>query len=240
MMASGGAADDPPVGEGGGRSGNDRRSALLDAAARRFVAVGITKTTMEEISREAGAGKATLYRHFPNKQAVLEALVDRENRRFERTLRQAADAADTPAASVEAAFVAALGFLRAHPMLNKSLSEEPDVVLPYLTLRTGPVARSTIGLLGELIEDGQRAGVFRSMRVDWMAETLFRLLMSFFSLPTMTIDVDDPDEVRAYTRELVASALETSAASHSGSAAQQALVDDPVVTADVDLSSELP
>lgn len=240
MMASRGAADDPEMSDQGRRSGNDRRSALLDAAVQRFVAVGITKTTMEDISREAGAGKATLYRHFPNKQAVVEALVERENRRFERTLRQAAEAAETPAAAVEAAFVAALGFLRAHPMLNKSLTEEPDVLLPYLTLRTGPVARSTIRFLGELIEDGQRAGVFRSMRVDWMAETLFRLLMSFFSLPTMTVDVDDPDEVRAYARELVASALEAGSASHSESAAQQGPVGHPVVTVDIDLSSETP
>lgn len=240
MMARTGPADEPPPGDEGHAARGDRRSALLDAAVRRFVAVGISKTTMEDISREAGAGKATLYRHFRNKQAVVEALVERENRRFERTLREAAEGADTAAAAVETAFVAALGFLRAHPLLNKSLAEEPDVLLPYLTLRTGPVAHSTTSLFGELIEQGQRAGVFRSVRVEWMAETLFRLLMSFFSLPTMTIDVDDPDEVRAYTRELVASLLEADAGSSSGPAAAEEPVVELPVDVDTDLSSENP
>lgn len=209
-MAGSASADEPPSASssGGGPSpGGDRRTTLLDAAVRRFVAVGITKTTMEDISREAGAGKATLYRHFPNKQAVVEALVERENHRFDRELRQAAREADSPARGLEDVFVAALRFLRTHPMLNKSLAEEPDVLLPYLTLRSGPVARSTTALFRELIESAQRAGAAPSMRVDWAAETLFRLLMSFFSLPTMTIDVDELAEVRAYARELAASVL---------------------------------
>lgn len=240
MMARTEAVDETPVPGDEGSPTGDRRSALLDAAVRRFVAVGITKTTMEDIAREAGAGKATLYRHFRNKQAVVEALVERENRRFERTLREAAEAADTPTAAVEAAFVAALGFLRAHPMLNKSLAEEPDVLLPYLTLRTGPVAHSTIRLLGELIETGQQAGVFRPMRVDWMAETLFRLLMSFFSLPLMTVDVDDPDEVRAYTRELVASVLEVDLASPSSGSPAVRVSAGPSTPVEVRLSSEHP
>lgn len=239
MARTGPTGETPASGDEHPAAGGGRRSALLDAAVRRFVAVGISKTTMEDISREAGAGKATLYRHFRNKQAVVEALVERENRRFERTLREAAEAAETPDTAVETAFVAALEFLRAHPMLNKSLAEEPDVLLPYLTLRTGPVARSTIGLFSELIEDGQRTGVFRSVRGDWMAETLFRLLMSFFSLPTMTIDVDDPDEVRAYTRELVASVLEVDTVSPSDSPAPQMSGIQPGAV-DVDLSSENP
>lgn len=207
-MASSATADESRSAEKARPARADRRTALLDAAVVRFVAVGIAKTTMEDIAREAGAGKATLYRHFPNKAAVVEALVERENRRFERTLRRAVDGAVGHSAAVEDAFVAALGFLRSHPMLNKSLAEEPHTVLPYLTLRTGPLAQSTLELFRELVEGGIAARVFRPVRADWAAETLFRLLMSFFSLPAMAVDVDDPEEIRAYARGLVAGGLE--------------------------------
>ena len=179
----------------------------MDAAARRFVAVGIGKTTMEDIAREAGAGKATLYRYFANKTTLVDALVARENVRFERDLRRAADAADGAASKVEAAFVAALDFLRSHPMLNKSLHEEPDILLPYLTLRSGPIVQSGMGLFTEIIADGVRSGQFRAVRPEWAAETLFRLLMSFYTLPVIAISIDDPDEVRAYARGLVAGGL---------------------------------
>lgn len=184
-----------------------RDVSLLDAATRRFVAVGIAKTTMEDIAREAGAGKATLYRYFPNKTAVVQALVERENERFARQLRRAAEGAPTAADKVESAFVAALAFLRTHPMLNKSLREEPDVLLPYLTLRSGPITQSGMVLFTEVIRDGVASGEFRPVNPEWAAETLFRLVLSFFTLPVLAIRVDDAGQVREYARGLVAGGL---------------------------------
>ena len=44
------------------------------AAARKAFAEGGESTALEEIARRAGVGIGTLYRHFPNRQALLEAL----------------------------------------------------------------------------------------------------------------------------------------------------------------------
>src|SRR3954469_16264226 len=44
------------------------------AAARAAFAEGGESTALEEIARRAGVGIGTLYRHFPNRQALLEAL----------------------------------------------------------------------------------------------------------------------------------------------------------------------
>jgi AcrR family transcriptional regulator len=44
------------------------------AAAREAFAEGGEATALEEIARRAGVGIGTLYRHFPNRQALLEAL----------------------------------------------------------------------------------------------------------------------------------------------------------------------
>jgi len=188
-----------------GATGRD--ASLLDAASRRFVAVGIAKTTMEDIAREAGAGKATLYRYFPNKSAVVDALVARENERFTRRLTRAVAQADTAAHKIESAFVAALDFLRSHSMLNKSLREEPDILLPYLTLRSGPMVQTGMRIFREVIEVGVRSGEFRPVHPEWAAETIFRLVMSFFSLPPLAIRVDDPAQVREYAHGLVAGTL---------------------------------
>jgi AcrR family transcriptional regulator len=49
-------------------------------AAREAFAEGGESTALEEIARRAGVGIGTLYRHFPNRQALLEALyVDEVN-----------------------------------------------------------------------------------------------------------------------------------------------------------------
>jgi AcrR family transcriptional regulator len=44
------------------------------SAAREAFAEGGESTALEEIARRAGVGIGTLYRHFPNRQALLEAL----------------------------------------------------------------------------------------------------------------------------------------------------------------------
>ena len=44
------------------------------AAAREAFAEGGEATSLEEIARRAGVGIGTLYRHFPNRQALLEAV----------------------------------------------------------------------------------------------------------------------------------------------------------------------
>jgi AcrR family transcriptional regulator len=53
------------------------RQLLIDAAKEGFAAVGLT-VSLEEIARRAGVGIGTLYRHFPSREAVMEAVYRRE------------------------------------------------------------------------------------------------------------------------------------------------------------------
>ena len=53
------------------------RQSLIDAAKAGFTDVGIN-VSLEEIARRAGVGIGTLYRHFPSREAVVEAVYRRE------------------------------------------------------------------------------------------------------------------------------------------------------------------
>jgi AcrR family transcriptional regulator len=75
------------------------RAHILETARRLFQERGVEAVTMTDISEAAGVGKGTLYRHFENKMAVSEALLDDEQRQhqaqtFER-IRTQTDAAAT-------------------------------------------------------------------------------------------------------------------------------------------------
>ena len=74
-----------PAGGGHERSDAARnRRAVLEAARALFDERGVTCVTMEEISRAAGVGKGTLYRRFPNKGVLCQALLDEPTREFQR------------------------------------------------------------------------------------------------------------------------------------------------------------
>lgn len=181
-----------------------RAADLLDAAGRLFARQGIARTTMEEIAQQAAAGKATLYRHFENKQAVVGALVERETARLARRLQRVLAGPEPVPDRLEEAFVAGLDFLRTHPLLAGGLRRDAEVLLPFLTSSDGPVARALLPLFATTIAEGVADGQLRSLRADWAAETLFRLLLSFLASPALGVALDDPAEVRAYAHGLIA------------------------------------
>ncbi|QNE47228.1 TetR/AcrR family transcriptional regulator [Glaciihabitans sp. INWT7] len=57
------------------RAKADRRTALLDSAARLFAERGFDRVSMEDLGSAAGVSGPAVYRHFPGKQSVLAALL---------------------------------------------------------------------------------------------------------------------------------------------------------------------
>ena len=67
------------------------RDRLLDAAERLLARLGYQKTTMEDLAREAGLGKRTIYLHFAGKEEVMLSTIDRIVERLLDSLREAAN-----------------------------------------------------------------------------------------------------------------------------------------------------
>jgi AcrR family transcriptional regulator len=64
------------------------RELVIEAARERFSELGLD-CQMEDVARTAGVGVGTVYRHFPNKEALIDALIDD---RFDRITEKAAEA----------------------------------------------------------------------------------------------------------------------------------------------------
>lgn len=59
------------------------RIKIVEAARVSFEEHGVTRVTMEDVARAAGVGKGTLYRRFPNKGLLCQALLDEPTRRVQ-------------------------------------------------------------------------------------------------------------------------------------------------------------
>src|ERR671914_2805432 len=56
----------------------ERRTQILEAAARSFVRSGFHRTTMQDVAAEAGMSPGNLYRYFPSKDAIVIGLTERD------------------------------------------------------------------------------------------------------------------------------------------------------------------
>jgi AcrR family transcriptional regulator len=125
------------------------------AAAREAFAEGGDSTALEEIARRAGVGIGTLYRHFPNRQALLEALYVDE---VEEVCRSAAELEQVePWEALRAWFERFIGYIATKQALASELMNyvERDAQV----FRTSREALFTAG--GPLLERAQAAGVVR-------------------------------------------------------------------------------
>lgn len=169
---------------------------------------GVGKTTIDDIAREAGCSRATLYRYFGTKQDLITTAVRSEVERITTAARLEADAA----ASLEDAAVAILGTVGAavaeQAALRFVVTNEWELLLPYLTFSGGDRFLTAAGaaiapLLGRFLgpERAERAG-------EWIA----RVGLSLWLSPTAPCSLTDPEALRAYVHSFVLPALEPTSA----------------------------
>ncbi|HEY6582251.1 MAG TPA: helix-turn-helix domain-containing protein [Rubrobacter sp.] len=97
-----------PSGRGERRDAARNRRLILDTARMLFGERGVTCVTMEEIARASGVGKGTLYRRFPNKGFLCQALLDEPTRRLQQQTLEVLRKSETSALEKIDAFLDAL------------------------------------------------------------------------------------------------------------------------------------
>jgi AcrR family transcriptional regulator len=174
---------------------------ILDAALAQFERDGIRRSSVEAVARRAGVTRVTVYRRFPRKEALVDAVAAREARR----LIAAADQRFTALPGAEERIVEGFTFLlretRSHPLTRRLLAVEPEAVLPALTLEAGPVLEVGIAYVAEQIRRGQGEGALPAYDPEPVAELLVRFAHSALLAPRAAIDLDDERAVRAFARD---------------------------------------
>ena len=95
----------------------DRRRQLLDAAARLIAERGFVSVRLEDLGAAVGISGPAVYRHFPNKDAVLVELLVGISTRLHEGGSAAAEAADSPSAALDALVEFHLDFALGEPDL---------------------------------------------------------------------------------------------------------------------------
>ena len=72
-----------------------KREELLATAERLFYTEGFHATGIDRLVDEAGVARMTLYNHFPSKEALIEAVLERRFRRYLTDLQAAIDGRET-------------------------------------------------------------------------------------------------------------------------------------------------
>jgi len=110
----------------------ERRAQILEVARRVFGSSGYHEASMEDVAREAGVTKPTLYDHFPSKKDLYLALIDSDLEALHVRVRSALEAPSGNRERIRASFQAYFDFVDEHAagfrlLMQEAIGADADV-----------------------------------------------------------------------------------------------------------------
>ena len=174
---------------------------LLDrvaaAALTQFAEFGIRRSTIDDVARRAGVSRVTVFRRFESKQRLIEVVVAREIRRGMAELTRRWDGGDSLEQRLLQGLSFTVEFVSGHPLFDRLLRSEPDVLLPLLTVDGGPALALYTSLIADLLRSEIRAGRAATAEPDRVAEVIARLAISLVLTRDGAVCLDDPQSMSA-------------------------------------------
>lgn len=177
-------------------------TSILDAAQQVFEQYGARRANVEDVARVAGISRSTLYRAYPTKEALLQAVLDREVDVFFDQLDALASDLPPRQAVIEC-FTAGIALTREIPLLARLVETEPEII----TGVGGSAHSSTVlGSAHRVAQTLRRSGAtMPEDELHVVAELMLRIAYTYMLNPLGSVDMTDDAAVRGYAERYLAS-----------------------------------
>src|SRR4051794_35021468 len=138
--------------------GQQRYQRILDAATSVFATKGYHGTLVDDIAEEADTSKGGVYFHFPNKQAIFLALLDRLAAILKERVESAVAAQDDPVDRAEQALKVVFNTFGSHRRLARLFMVEALGAGPEFNARMVQIRGQFADLIRGHLDDAVRAG----------------------------------------------------------------------------------
>jgi len=181
----------------------ERRERILDAALEVFTRRGYREATMDDVAEAAATSKGGVYFHFPGKEQLFLALLERSaDLLLQRTAEALARASD-PAAKLDTALDVVLRLFTAHRALARLFLVEALAAGPAIQRALVDVRRRFTGLIARELIAAREAGVIGPIDPDLAATACFGALYEVVTQWVLTGQPADLEQAAPELRRLL-------------------------------------
>jgi AcrR family transcriptional regulator len=173
---------------------------ILEAARARLVQFGIRRTSLDDIATAAGVGRATLFRRFPNRDALMLAIVAREARCAVASVDAQITSIEDPEELLVVGALAVIREITGNELLQGLLATDPEQMLPLLTGKGNPILAIGTAYMAGQLQRMAAQGASLAGEPAVTSELLARLALSIALNPEGVVPLDDEQRMEQIVR----------------------------------------
>lgn len=179
-------------------------SRILDAALVQFEKLGVKKTTIEDVARQAGVDRVTVYRRVGSRDDLVQAVVSREVGVVLAEVARIAERHNDIGDLVADIFTTVLTLWRTHPLAQRMLAMEPERVISKLTIEGGTVFAMSVAATSAALERAMERGLLPHVP-DLLArvEVVCRVVHSLILTPNGGVSLESESELTAFAKSFL-------------------------------------
>ncbi len=172
-----------------------KRDAILTAAIEVFARYGLRKTTMGDIIREAGVSRATVYKHFADKDDIFDAVVRREMLEMLAEDLLAVERETTTRGRLRAAITTHSELIRKKVNLLRLTKERFAEIVPHSGERMRQLTEEATALFAGILRRGVEDGDIAVDDSNLAAITMLYACKGIFMAAVMDLWDEDRDVI---------------------------------------------
>lgn len=182
----------------------DIRDLILDAADRLLARYGYKKMTIDDLAREVGVGKGTIYLHFSSKEEVALSRIDRVIERLKAELKRVARSKEAPGARLRRMLMLRVIYrFDSVQHYTESINHVMAAIRPALLERRKRYFEDEARILAEVLKEGRRAGDFFFKDTLATARALLTATNSLLPYSLSPKELGERDALEAQTARIV-------------------------------------
>lgn len=179
------------------------REALLDAGEHLLAGHGYKKMTIDDLAREVGIGKGSVYLHFTSKEEIALSHVDRIVERLKEQLKIISEGKISSEKKLrEMLLIRVLFRFDSVQHYTQSLNDLLAALRPKLLARREEYFKQEAEIFAEVIEEGQAKGDFQDGNALELAETFLLATNSLLPFSLTTQELGERREIEEKTLRL--------------------------------------
>lgn len=173
---------------------------IVRAALACFGRFGVRKSTLEDIAREAGVSRATIYRYFQNKDTLLRIVISQEVARILSEVQKELKGTYPIDVKLARSFRVLEDELADHKVLHSVIELEPELILPQITVEGRASLAMLTSLLLPALRKAARAHEISPDALDDKCEWIARSVVGELARVGLKRRFGNFDDALAWTR----------------------------------------